>query len=180
MIRKSTVPGPGEGKRGPEGHLGYLVRQAHAAVRGAMEKALADLDRRHADAAGRRMDQQRMTGPHVERLGPGQGAGRGRIGDGELDRLDEAHVARLGEDVDLMGHDFLGKSAPVEHGHDRVADLDARAGRIDLRDDPRRLGTGREGEGRAALVLARDDQGRGEADARRAHIDTDLAGLQGG
>jgi len=44
MIRKSTIPGPGEGKRGPEGHLGYLVRQAHAAVRGAMEKALADLD----------------------------------------------------------------------------------------------------------------------------------------
>lgn len=44
MSRKSTVPGPGEGKRGPEGHLGYLLRQAHAAVRGAMEKALADLD----------------------------------------------------------------------------------------------------------------------------------------
>ena len=44
MSRKSTVPAAGEGKRGPEGHLGYLVRQAHAAVRGAMEKALADLD----------------------------------------------------------------------------------------------------------------------------------------
>jgi DNA-binding MarR family transcriptional regulator len=44
MSRKTTVPGPGEGKRGPEGHLGYLVRQAHAAVRGAMDKALADLD----------------------------------------------------------------------------------------------------------------------------------------
>lgn len=39
-----AVPDAGEGKRGPEGHLGYLVRQAHAAVRGAMEKALADLD----------------------------------------------------------------------------------------------------------------------------------------
>lgn len=38
------IPAPGEGKRGSEGHLGYLVRQAHAAVRGAMEKALADLD----------------------------------------------------------------------------------------------------------------------------------------
>lgn len=44
MKRKTAVPGPGEGKRGPEGHLGYLVRQAHAAVRAAMEKALADLD----------------------------------------------------------------------------------------------------------------------------------------
>ncbi len=44
MNRKSTVPAPGEGKRGPEGHLGYLVRQAHAAVRASMDKALADLD----------------------------------------------------------------------------------------------------------------------------------------
>ena len=39
-----SVPRPGEGKRGPEGHLGYLVRQAHSAVRAAMEKALADLE----------------------------------------------------------------------------------------------------------------------------------------
>ena len=39
-----AVPGPGEGKRGPEGHLGYLVRQANSAVRAAMEKALADLE----------------------------------------------------------------------------------------------------------------------------------------
>lgn len=44
MIRKGTIPAPGEGKRGPEGHLGYLVRQAYAAVRAAMDKALADLD----------------------------------------------------------------------------------------------------------------------------------------
>ena len=39
-----SVPRPGEGKRGPEGHLGYLVRQAHSAVRAAMDKALADLE----------------------------------------------------------------------------------------------------------------------------------------
>src|SRR5689334_15224326 len=38
------VPRPGEGKRGPKGHLGYLVRQANAAVRAAMEKALGALD----------------------------------------------------------------------------------------------------------------------------------------
>jgi len=44
MIRKRAVPAAGEGKRGPEGHLGYLVRQAYAAVRGAMDEALADLD----------------------------------------------------------------------------------------------------------------------------------------
>ena len=31
MRRKTpaAVPRPGEGKRGPEGHLGYLVRQAN-------------------------------------------------------------------------------------------------------------------------------------------------------
>ena len=40
----TAVPRPGEGKRGPEGHLGYLVRQANSAVRAAMEKVLADLD----------------------------------------------------------------------------------------------------------------------------------------
>jgi len=39
-----AVPRPGEGKRGPEGHLGYLVRQASAAVRLAMDRALADLE----------------------------------------------------------------------------------------------------------------------------------------
>src|SRR5882672_10039856 len=38
------VPRPDEGKRGPEGHLGYLVRQASAAVRLAMDRALADLE----------------------------------------------------------------------------------------------------------------------------------------
>jgi len=42
--RTARLPRPGEGKRGPEGHLGYLVRQASVAVRAAMEKALADLD----------------------------------------------------------------------------------------------------------------------------------------
>jgi DNA-binding MarR family transcriptional regulator len=40
----NAVPRPGEGKRGPEGHLGYLVRQANSAVRAAMEKVLADLE----------------------------------------------------------------------------------------------------------------------------------------
>ncbi|MGY4624680.1 MarR family winged helix-turn-helix transcriptional regulator [Bradyrhizobium sp. USDA 4486] len=37
------VPGPGEGKRGEQGYLGYLLRQAHAAVRLTMERTLADL-----------------------------------------------------------------------------------------------------------------------------------------
>jgi DNA-binding MarR family transcriptional regulator len=37
------VPAPGEGKRGEEGYLGYLLRQAHAAVRLKMERTLADL-----------------------------------------------------------------------------------------------------------------------------------------
>lgn len=37
------VPAPGEGKRGEQGYLGYLLRQAHAAVRLKMERSLADL-----------------------------------------------------------------------------------------------------------------------------------------
>jgi DNA-binding MarR family transcriptional regulator len=38
-----AVPLPGEAKRGPEGHLGYLLRQASAAFRGATDRALAEL-----------------------------------------------------------------------------------------------------------------------------------------
>lgn len=37
------VPVPGEGKRGEQGYLGYLLRQAHAAVRLTTERTLADL-----------------------------------------------------------------------------------------------------------------------------------------
>ena len=48
--RKPPAPGslpadapPGEGPRGAEGHLGYLLRQAQAAFRQAGDAALADL-----------------------------------------------------------------------------------------------------------------------------------------
>jgi len=37
------IPEPGEGKRGEAGYLGYLLRQASAAVRLATERALEDL-----------------------------------------------------------------------------------------------------------------------------------------
>jgi DNA-binding MarR family transcriptional regulator len=36
-------PPPGQGKRGEKGYLAYLLRQAHAATRLTMERALADL-----------------------------------------------------------------------------------------------------------------------------------------
>jgi DNA-binding MarR family transcriptional regulator len=36
-------PAPGEGKRGEQGYLGYLLRQAQAAVRLSMDRTLADL-----------------------------------------------------------------------------------------------------------------------------------------
>lgn len=39
----TTPPRPGEGKRGEDGHLGYLLRQAAGAWRNRMERALADL-----------------------------------------------------------------------------------------------------------------------------------------
>lgn len=37
------IPAVGEGKRGEQGHIGYLLRQAHTAHRLRMERALADL-----------------------------------------------------------------------------------------------------------------------------------------
>ena len=41
---KTTVPVVGAGKRGEQGHIGYLLRQAHAAHRLRMERALAGLE----------------------------------------------------------------------------------------------------------------------------------------
>lgn len=38
------IPRPGEGKRGENGYLGYLLRQAAGAYRHRMDRALADLD----------------------------------------------------------------------------------------------------------------------------------------
>jgi DNA-binding MarR family transcriptional regulator len=38
----SLVPAVGTGKRGMQGHIGYLLRQAHSAHRARMEKALAN------------------------------------------------------------------------------------------------------------------------------------------
>ena len=39
----ATVPNPGEGKRGEQGYLGYLLRQASNAVRLGVDRALEDL-----------------------------------------------------------------------------------------------------------------------------------------
>jgi len=39
----STVPPPGQGKRGEQGYLAYLLRQAQAASRLTLERALAEL-----------------------------------------------------------------------------------------------------------------------------------------
>ena len=40
---QAVPPPPGQGKRGEQGYLAYLLRQAQAATRLAMERALADL-----------------------------------------------------------------------------------------------------------------------------------------
>jgi len=42
-LAMTSPPPPGEGKRGEQGYLAYLLRQAQAATRLAMERALADL-----------------------------------------------------------------------------------------------------------------------------------------
>ncbi|HVV42345.1 MAG TPA: MarR family transcriptional regulator [Nitrobacter sp.] len=39
----SAIPRPGQGKRGEQGYLAYLLRQAQAATRLTLERALADL-----------------------------------------------------------------------------------------------------------------------------------------
>ncbi|MTJ83303.1 MAG: MarR family transcriptional regulator [Telmatospirillum sp.] len=40
----TAIPRPGDGKRGEDGHLAYLLRQAGVAVRARMDRALADLE----------------------------------------------------------------------------------------------------------------------------------------
>jgi DNA-binding MarR family transcriptional regulator len=40
----SAIPAAGEGKRGKDGYLAYLLRQASAATRLSLDRALADLD----------------------------------------------------------------------------------------------------------------------------------------
>lgn len=41
-LQSTIIPEPGEGKRGESGHIGYLLRQAHAAHKIRMENALKD------------------------------------------------------------------------------------------------------------------------------------------
>ena len=40
---RRVLTGPGEGYRGPDGHIGFLLRQAQTAVRGAIERAIQPL-----------------------------------------------------------------------------------------------------------------------------------------
>jgi len=44
VLDTSKIPMPGEGKRGEQGYLAYLLRQANAAVRVSFDRALANLD----------------------------------------------------------------------------------------------------------------------------------------
>ncbi|RBP09070.1 DNA-binding MarR family transcriptional regulator [Roseiarcus fermentans] len=50
-ISQSRVPAPGEGKRGVEGRLGYLLRQANVAFRTRLERALSDTGVTHPQFA---------------------------------------------------------------------------------------------------------------------------------
>jgi len=47
----TPIPDVGEGKRGPDGYLTYLLRQAHAAVRLAQDRALAVEDMTQAQSS---------------------------------------------------------------------------------------------------------------------------------
>ncbi len=44
MPASPSIPAPGEGKRGEQGHIGYLLRQAASVHRVMLEAALADVD----------------------------------------------------------------------------------------------------------------------------------------
>jgi DNA-binding MarR family transcriptional regulator len=44
IAKKTAIPRPGEGKRGEDGYFGYLLRQASAAHRLKLERALADIE----------------------------------------------------------------------------------------------------------------------------------------
>jgi len=44
VTKESPIPRVGEGKRGENGHVGYLLRQASAAFRLEMERALSEFD----------------------------------------------------------------------------------------------------------------------------------------
>ena len=39
-----AIPQVGQAKRGPQGHIGYLLRQASVALRSAMDRTLTDLE----------------------------------------------------------------------------------------------------------------------------------------
>lgn len=43
QARRRALTGVGEGYRGPQGHIGFLLRQAQTAARGAIERALLPL-----------------------------------------------------------------------------------------------------------------------------------------
>jgi DNA-binding MarR family transcriptional regulator len=47
LKNSATLPAVGDGKRGAKGHLGYLLRQANVAVRGCIERDLAELEVTH-------------------------------------------------------------------------------------------------------------------------------------
>lgn len=44
VVPRPPLPAPGEAKRGSEGYLTYLLKQANAAVRLSLERELVDLD----------------------------------------------------------------------------------------------------------------------------------------
>ncbi|MNF95510.1 hypothetical protein D3C84_782690 [compost metagenome] len=105
---------------------------------------------------------------------------RGAIGHAKGGGVGEVHLLRDRQHVIARHCHLLGKAAPAGQGHDPVADLEISDFLAHRADDPRRLATGREGQGRLELVLALDDQGVGKVDPGRMYIQEDFVLLRYG
>jgi hypothetical protein len=133
--------------------------------------AAGDLRRRHAHAAGRRVDQHLL--PRAQPGQVDQAVVRGEVGDRHRGRLHERPAVRHRGDQAVVG-DREGPERLGDQPHHAVARLqgvDAGAG---VRDDARALAADRG----LARVDAERDQHVAEVHAGGAHRDADLAGFE--
>ena len=87
----------------------------------------------------------------------------------------ETHALRQRYGHVLVDDGLLGKRAAAQGADDAIAGFESRDVATDGRDNAGRLVTGYERQGRAHLVLARDDQDVGEVQARRFDVEGHLA-----
>src|SRR5690606_7679371 len=135
---------------------------------------LADLDRGHADRAGRAVDKQRLAG--LELRAAGQRAVRCVIGgddrrpDAEIHFFRDAKAGHLGDMAKAR------RTAVVDAAHHMITDGNARHALANRFDNTGAFGRGDVGEGRLALVFPGDIERGGEAHPRGLVADNDMSG----